>query len=93
MLIVHAPEYKFGMGKLKIEVHIDGKKVGEIRRHETKKFLIKNDFKVTFLMHSFLTGTKTAVCMAYEGKTVDAQLTLVSNGYVYLLDAITSFVD
>ena len=92
-LIVHAPEYKFGMGKLKIEVHIDGKKIGEIRRHETKEFIIKNDTKVTFLDHSFLTGTKTAACMAFEGKTVDAQLTLVSNGFVYLLDVIANVTD
>jgi hypothetical protein len=55
---VHAPEYKFGAGKLKIEVHINGEKVGEIHRHETKEFVIKNDAKVIFLEHSLLSGTK-----------------------------------
>jgi hypothetical protein len=92
-LIVHAPEYKFGMGILKIEVHIDGKKIGVIRRYETKEFVINHDTKVTFLEHSILTGTKTAACMAFEGTTVDAQLTLVSNGFVYLLDVASSVIN
>ena len=93
-LIIHAPNRDCFLRAIKIDVVIDGLLFGTLKKNEMLTIPIQKDCSVLFYEHSALLGDQQSCsCTAYAGKTIEARITMSSNGLVYIFSCSTIEVD